>query len=153
MSEIKDGGPAFPVPGLMEDPSFNGMSLRDRFAIAALPQLQFSFKGDANVDDIDIARMAYQQANAMLRARDAEVPACAVSKSLNARIADELRPFLKEGQKVIWREPFRWHGDRGVLSNHYECMSLEHIAQDFGYEVVLDFNHAAIVQPSRGGEA
>lgn len=35
MSEIKDGGPAFPVPGLQHDEEFNGMSLRDHFAATA----------------------------------------------------------------------------------------------------------------------
>jgi lysophospholipase L1-like esterase len=30
--QIDDGGPAFPVPGLQSDESFNGMSLRDYFA-------------------------------------------------------------------------------------------------------------------------
>lgn len=70
-------------------------------------------------------------------------------KSLNAQVADLLRPFLKEGQKVIWREPFRWHDDNGVLSNHYDGFSIEGLAEDFEYEVPYDFNfgHAAIVGP------
>lgn len=32
MSKIDDGGPAFPVPGLQSDETFNGISLRDWFA-------------------------------------------------------------------------------------------------------------------------
>lgn len=77
------------------------------------------------------------------------VAADEVRKSLNAQVADLLRPFLKEGQKVIWREPFRWHDDNGVLSNHYDGFSIEGLAEDFEYEVPYDFNfaHAAIVGP------
>jgi hypothetical protein len=68
-------------------------------------------------------------------------------KSLNAQVADLLRPFLKPGQKVIWREPFRWRDDNGVLSNHYDGMGLAQLCEDFGYEVDYDFDmhHAAIV--------
>jgi len=68
-------------------------------------------------------------------------------KSLNAMAADLLRPYLKEGQKVIWREAFRWQDDNGVLSNHYDGMELEQLADDFGYDWRYDMNfkHAAIV--------
>lgn len=61
--------------------------------------------------------------------------------------ADLLRPYLKEGQKVIWREAFRWQDDNGVLSNHYDGMELEQLADDFGYDWRYDMNfkHAAIV--------
>ena len=70
-------------------------------------------------------------------------------KSLNARMADLLRPFLKPGQKVIWREPFRWFDDNGVMSNHYDGMSVASLAEDFGYDYdwELAFEHAAIVWP------
>ena len=70
-------------------------------------------------------------------------------KSLNAQVADLLRPFLKPGQKVIWREPFRWFDDNGVLSNHYDSMSVPQIAGEFGYDYdwELAFEHAAIVSP------
>jgi len=69
----------------------------------------------------------------------------ALSKSLTASVADALRPFLAEGQKVIWREAFRWHDDDGVLSNHYEMMSVPQLAEDFGYIVIEDCGCAAIV--------
>lgn len=36
MSTINDGGPAYPVPGLQHDESFNGMSLRNYFATHAI---------------------------------------------------------------------------------------------------------------------
>ncbi|WP_213308273.1 hypothetical protein [Paraburkholderia sacchari] len=62
-------------------------------------------------------------------------------------VADALRPFLVDGQKIIWREPFRWHDDRGVMSNHYEGMTLEALAEAFGYEVVIDCQLAAIIKP------
>lgn len=38
MSKQDDGGPAFPVPGLQHDESFNGMTLHDWFA----GQVQFA---------------------------------------------------------------------------------------------------------------
>ena len=69
------------------------------------------------------------------------------AKSLNAMAADLLRPYLKPGQKVIWRESFRWHDDNGVLSNHYDGMELEQLSDAFGYDWHYDMNlkHAAIV--------
>lgn len=72
-----------------------------------------------------------------------------VRKSLNAQVADLLRPFLKPGQKVIWREPFRWYDDNGVMSNHYDGMSVQSLAEEFGYDydAELSFEHAAIVWP------
>jgi hypothetical protein len=71
----------------------------------------------------------------------------AAGKSLNAQVADLLRPFLKPGQKVIWREPFRWFDDNGVMSNHYDGMSIAALAEAFGYlyDWELAFEHAAIV--------
>jgi hypothetical protein len=78
-------------------------------------------------------------------------PSVGCGKSLNASVADLLRPFLKPGQKVIWREPFRWFDDNGVLSNHYDSMSVWALAEDFGYEYDWDlsFEHAAIVWPKK----
>lgn len=73
-------------------------------------------------------------------------PSPVAGKSLSAAVADSLRPFLCDGQKVIWREPFRWHDDNGVLSNHYEAMSIDSLADDFGYEVIVDMKDAAIIK-------
>lgn len=72
MSTINDGGPAFPVPGLHHDESFNGMTLRDYFAAKALQarlagvisaQQAYAWGAD------EAARDAYDIADAMLRAR------------------------------------------------------------------------------------
>jgi hypothetical protein len=79
MNEINHGGPAFPVP-LAEGQAYqghapcDGMTLRDYFAAKAMQGLQRHFYGDSDVNDIDIARMAFQQADAMLRARGDEAP-------------------------------------------------------------------------------
>lgn len=74
-------------------------------------------------------------------------------KSLSASVADALRPFLSAGQKVIWREPFRWFDDNGVLSNHYDGMSVTYLAQEFGYEVIHDCECAAVIaSPKTGGD-
>jgi hypothetical protein len=63
----KDGGPAFPVPGLHHDESFNGMSIRDYFAAKAMhsflsdPRMSYSYKR--------LSEDAYEMADAMLEAR------------------------------------------------------------------------------------
>ena len=77
--------------------------------------------------------------------RDQSVPE---TKSLNAMVADLLRPFLRPGQKVIWRESFRWFDDNGVLSNHYDGMEIEALAEEFNYEwsFCFNFKHAVIVE-------
>ncbi|ABX35850.1 hypothetical protein Daci_4118 [Delftia acidovorans SPH-1] len=69
-------------------------------------------------------------------------------KSINAQVADLLRPFLKEGDKVIWRDAFRWHDDNGPLPNHFEGASLASLADEFGYDIDWSMNmrHAAIVR-------
>lgn len=99
-------------------------------------------------------------ADASIRAALATKPQAeqeAAGKSLNARVADQLRPFLKPGDKVIWRDSFRWKDDDGVLSNHYDSMGLPQLADDFGYEIDWDFNmnHAAIIRSASnsGGAA
>lgn len=77
-----------------------------------------------------------------------QVDGKAERKSLNAKIADQLRPFLRPGDKVIWRESFRWFDDNGVLPNHYDSMELDQLADLFGYEIDWDTNmhHAAVVR-------
>jgi hypothetical protein len=80
--------------------------------------------------------------------------AAPIQKSLSASVADALRPFLGTGQKVIWREPFRWHDDDGVMPNHYEMFSLSGLAEDFGYTIIADCGCAGIIAGSaKNGEA
>jgi hypothetical protein len=68
MSKINDGGPAFPVPGLMHDETFNGLSMRDYFAAKAL---QGFCAGAQAGDDIDeLPDLVYMLADAMLRRRE-----------------------------------------------------------------------------------
>lgn len=73
MSKINNGGPAFPLLkpkiGYHADiqQADEGVSLRDYFAAKALPQIQFSLYGACDPDEI--AMQAYQQADAMIRAR------------------------------------------------------------------------------------
>lgn len=76
--KINDGGPAFPVPGLLSD-DFNGLSLRDYFAGKALPALvagpaaQNICDHDSRYDETNFAQVvainAYEFADAMLRVR------------------------------------------------------------------------------------
>lgn len=64
-------------------------------------------------------------------------------------IAQHLQQFCKEGQHVIWRDAFRWKDmECNVMSNHYDSMSLEQLAEDFGYEIDFEYNlkHVAIVR-------
>ena len=58
-----------------------------------------------------------------------------------------LTEHLNEGEKVIWRDAFRWHDKDGVLSNHFECMSIHLLCEDFNYELIHNFNHVAVIKP------
>lgn len=82
MNVIKDGGPAFPggerwrtvdLSGNENNhsraPYNNGLSLRDYFAARAMQQILASSPGG---DDQIIAGAAYQMADAMLAAREAQ---------------------------------------------------------------------------------
>ena len=71
MTTIKNGGPAFPVPEVWagEQPireGWNGMTLRDYFAAAAMQGI-IARGGRANT--VSVARLAYEQADDMLRAQ------------------------------------------------------------------------------------
>lgn len=63
----RDGGPAFPVPGFPNDEAFNGMNLRDYFAIRAF-QTRLAKHSDWTLDEL--TEQAYMDANAMLKARE-----------------------------------------------------------------------------------
>jgi hypothetical protein len=77
-ASINDGGPAFPLP--IHKKAFDttprdfvenragGMTLRDYFAAAALPQVDLRSHGTPD----DIALECYQLADAMLKAREAK---------------------------------------------------------------------------------
>ncbi len=63
-------------------------------------------------------------------------------------VRDALRPHVKEGERLIYRGPFRWRddADEQFLSNHYECQDIEYLADTFEFEIVANFHHAAIVK-------
>lgn len=65
-----DGGPAFPVPGLQDDASFNGMTLRDYFAAKAMAIIAQTAEHQ-HVGPVEYAMAAYEIADAMLRQRSA----------------------------------------------------------------------------------
>ena len=83
-------------------------------------------------------------------------------KGLYRPIAEHLQQFCKEDEFVIYRDAFRWkryhknyfwsevtcEWEDEVLSNHFEGMSLEQLAEDFGYEIDwnTDMRHVAIVR-------
>lgn len=79
MSKINHGGPAFPVQSIyVEDQDTNspGMTLRDYFAAKAMAGWLASYAPDAAHPASrgkagDLAEMAYDMADAMLRAREA----------------------------------------------------------------------------------
>ena len=75
-NKINDGGPAFPCV-YYSDPIGSigpqitikgGMTLRDYFAAAALPEVDKRSHGTTD----DVARECYQLADAMLKAREAK---------------------------------------------------------------------------------
>jgi hypothetical protein len=67
-NQINDGGPAFPnVPPDSQYSDWDkGMTLRDYFAAAALPEVDKRSHGTTD----DVARECYQLADAMLKARE-----------------------------------------------------------------------------------
>lgn len=77
MNTDKDGGNAFPIPGLQDDPDFNGLSVRDYFAAKAMQGWLSSYGPDdkhpATAGDADfVAQRSYAMADAMLAARGAQ---------------------------------------------------------------------------------
>ena len=76
MSEINDGGPAFPFH-IAENLAETGMTLRDYFAAQALPSVFKDYCEAARVDGWDpdwrheVAAESYEMADAMLAARSA----------------------------------------------------------------------------------
>lgn len=66
--KINDGGPAFPLQSIGPDfpPGYAGMSLRDYFAAKAMHAL---VQERCFPYDIDTGRLAYEIADAMLKAR------------------------------------------------------------------------------------
>lgn len=91
------------------------------------------------------ANVGLSDSNAGLeRTSGYEPPTYQMYGVMNA-LKDALRPHLKHGEMLMWRDAFRWHNDTGVLPNHYECMGLGQLCEDFGYEVVHDFRHVAVV--------
>lgn len=70
MSEIDNGGPAFPVQVNGNPADINeGMSLRDWFAGQALTIVYMRFETSADPCPSDLAMQAYFIADAMLEAR------------------------------------------------------------------------------------
>jgi hypothetical protein len=68
---LAEGGPAFPIGDRESDTSFKGMSLRDYFAAAALQGMSANTLCNDWPPEI-LAKTAYQQADAMLAAREAK---------------------------------------------------------------------------------
>jgi hypothetical protein len=75
MSEIKDGGWAFPSHGSMGEVTWEGMTLRDYFAGKALQGLLAGLLADgSNISEVSedtVMECAYRYADKMLIARDA----------------------------------------------------------------------------------
>ena len=75
MNEIKDGGPAFPMPAHTDQngtrvPMAGGMTLRDYFAAKAMQGLMNT---EYRLTDASYkAKQSYAIADAMLRAREAK---------------------------------------------------------------------------------
>ena len=70
---INDGGPAFPTPaGIQHN---DGPTMRDLFALGALPVAWKAYESFAVIGDNanqELAKAAYQIADAMLKAREAK---------------------------------------------------------------------------------
>jgi hypothetical protein len=71
MSEAtKDGGPAFPRDH--QHDGHNGMTLRDYFAAKAMPMARDVYCDGAPEGWLSVAKLAYDMADAMLKAREAQ---------------------------------------------------------------------------------
>ena len=69
MSEIKDGGPAFPIKGPVMSSDVQGLSMRDYFAAKAMQALVGAeFRQEFTTEED--ASYAYKMADAMLKARE-----------------------------------------------------------------------------------
>ena len=66
------------------------------------------------------------------------------------QIRQILRPLVRPGEMLIWREPWRWKNEHGALANHYESLDIEDLCLGFGYELVHHLTHLAIVRPGGG---
>jgi hypothetical protein len=88
MSTLNDGGPAFPVDHEFVNPQATfdemraacGMSLRDWFAGQVAPAFVTGALGAANVGRHQVAKDAYELADAMLAARALPAPPTAAAK-------------------------------------------------------------------------
>jgi len=70
---INDGGPAYPTPAGVQHN--DGMTIRDVFAAAALPVAWKAYESFAVIGDNanqELAKAAYQIADAMLKAKEAK---------------------------------------------------------------------------------
>jgi hypothetical protein len=92
-----DGGFAFPTLIKEGDLAYStgGVTVRDYFAAKALPTLLSSFSDDTECNDIDIAGMAYDIADAMLRKRsDPECPSPYRLREVLIQIANGATGYL-----------------------------------------------------------
>ncbi|VVE33722.1 hypothetical protein [Pandoraea commovens] len=71
MSEINNGGPAFPSHGTMGEVTHEGMTLRDYFAAKAMAAIIAQPEGGLDYEEDTVAAAAFEMADAMLRARGA----------------------------------------------------------------------------------
>lgn len=100
MSCRNDGGPAFPVPGLQHDETFNGMSIRDYFAAKVMAAILAGRNIDKNgFLHCDVAEDAYAYADAMLAAREAVKP---VEKSAVVRQSEVVQTADADGW-IEWK--------------------------------------------------
>lgn len=69
------------------------------------------------------------------------------NKELMDTFQAALEKNLEEGERIIRRDAFRWKDQNGdVLSNHYEMFGITGLAAEFGYEIIADFNHIAVIK-------
>ena len=65
-----------------------------------------------------------------------------------ALVRRAVRSLAKPGERVIYRDAFRWKDDAtdAVLPNHYEMFDLPGLAIENGYTVVHDFCHVGVIR-------
>lgn len=84
------------------------------------------------------------------QAADAEPKGPAtVGRSMHAAVAETLKAFRTEGQRVIWQEQSVWHDENGELAAPYSYMPLNELAHELDYDVIVDYNYVAIIKRRR----
>ena len=67
------------------------------------------------------------------------------NEEMMERVKDAVRPCMKEDETLVWRDAFRWKDENGIMNNCYDSQDIDYICETFGYELVHNFHHVAVI--------